>query len=172
MIKINPRFKDECIQIFGEADGVKVYNFYKKYLNTRQSSKQDKFMSLTERRLKSINYLVKNYGKEAVLSGIDYYIDKVQKGDIIITTIPYFNKVVENNVKKFNEPKQTFQKTIISKPKIQTVIPIISKKVSNDYDDSFYNHLYKCTNCGEEIDPWQLNCPTCQCAFEWEKVII
>ena len=76
MIKINPQFKDECIQIFGEADGVKVYNFYKKYLNTRQSSKQDKFMSLTERRLKSINYLVKNYGKEAVLSGIDYYIDK------------------------------------------------------------------------------------------------
>ena len=61
----------------------------------------------------------------------------------------------------------------------EKVVPVCYKRVGSDkHDDGEYpphyerfNWLYKCI-CGEVVDRWKKECPTCASKFLWKNVKI
>jgi hypothetical protein len=154
--------------MFGEANGGKIYTFYRS-LKTAKQTKQDRFMTLTERRTKSIDYLVKNYGEHYLLAGIDLFDKKSESGELTVNTIPYFNKVVENLA---NSPQRVEEKRIIH-PKLKRVDPIMTDIVCDDYEPHYslkFKWLYYCKSCETNFSAWDDKCPGCNLEIDWDKI--
>lgn len=169
MVELKNEFKEFCISSFKE-EGEFIYKTYKglKFPNTRP---EHKFMLLTERRKKNIEYFIKQYGVDKFLQGARYYAMQLDKGLIKTNTINYFTSVVENYIVKENKPPTYISNTLMPIPEKEKIIPIKEVRVRTEYEDEFFNWDYKC-KCGTIIDPWTQECPKCKAYFLWEHVTL
>jgi hypothetical protein len=165
MKKIQTEFKQQCIDIFGEQ-GDFVYEFYKS-LKTSIQSKQDKLMSLTERRTRSLSYLVEHFGKDAILNTITSFNKKREAGELTVNTIPYFNKVVENYT--LPTSKVPTQGSLFKQPiQRKRIEPVKLRLAENhSYEEDIFNWIYQCSNCKSEYTAWDEDCPTCKSGIGW-----
>ncbi len=162
-MKLQTEFKQYCIDEFGDK-GDFVYEFYRS-LKTSVQTKQDKFMSLTERRVKSLSYLIKNCSKEAILNTIESFNKKKESGELTINTIPYFNKVVEN----YTPVSKIAQGTLFKQPQQRKKVEPIKLRLAekHDYEKDVFNWIYQCSNCKNEYTAWDDDCPVCKANIGW-----
>ena len=174
---ITTQFKKFCTEKFG-SDGLKVYKFYTKLYfpsGSETFGSTKKIVTLTEKRIKNITYLLDKYGKEAFLEGIERHNKANIAGVLPTFSIAYFMKIVENVAKEINCTTHKKSSNVVvttnTLPMIETkvAVPAVYKKVRNNYDDNFYNYNYICT-CGQELTPWDSACPKCKSILDWSKV--
>mgnify|MGYP001198480685 CR=1 FL=1 len=177
MKTIQSAFKSFCIEKFGTEQGLKVYKFYTKlfFPSGKDFFANKKTVTLTEKRIKNITYLLDKYGVDAFLEGIERHNIANVSGVLPTLSVAYFMKIVENVAKEKTIPEAT-KKKVVSQNSLDTIqidvcIPVVYKRVRNDYQDDFYNYSYLC-NCKQELSPWDTECPKCKLKLDWSKVIL
>ncbi|GEM_PF-4822682 len=165
MKTITTEFKELCISKLGQNNGERVYFFYMKL--SKKSYSTEKGLNLTTRRSKSLNYLLDNYGEEALLKTIDIFEKKIESGSATVLTIPYFNKCVENY-----KPEISVQSNPLfnSQGSQEQIYPIKLKQLYDNPIEAL-KWLYKCSGCNTEFDGFNETCPSCKKLINWKLVI-
>ena len=169
MKSLQTEFKEFCVENFGEENGEKIYVFYRS-LDKGRIKQGSKNLSLSERRIRSLDYLKENFDDQAILNTIDIFNKKLESGESVVLTIPYFNKAVENNFKSTSKGFQTNPIFVIQKPE-KVIIPIkLRKQEVCDYPIDAFNWVYKCSECNTEFDGWSGKCPNCNSIIDWKSL--
>lgn len=178
-IKIHDRFKQFCIDTFGENDYKIIYELYSKVLLFKFQSSYDsngKLIkssfkntrdSLFNSRVQNINSLIKddldkqnNDLKNKLVSAATFTLEQHKIGNLPdkFKHISSFT----NFVKNFHVIEVTKKETI------KVCKPIQYKKVREEFEDDFYNWDYKCNECGKVINAWANNCE-CGAVVDWKN---
>lgn len=169
--------KEFCDSLFpdpNESDA--VYKFYK-FLKATQDSSQSKLMSATERKKKSLEYLVTTFGKELVLECIKELQRQYDAGELQSNTLIYFNRFVSKYAqnRRYAQRKDLSLKIqpLVTKPVVASITPIKSRKITDEFEGDFEpcNWLYQCSNCQAEFDSWTDTCPSCKHPISWEGIL-
>ena len=162
MIEIREKFKQFCVDLFGEEDGILVASFYNKFFSPTVYKKEGAERSLTyENKVSNINYLIESAGKDNFLACVYKFKRDWDKGLVKTHSFRYFTAVAEKY-------KATSKDTELKKEE-ELGIPKKYKKVRDDGSSDFYNWDYKCS-CGEIIQPWLITCPKCESIIGWSKI--
>jgi hypothetical protein len=173
-IKIHNKFKQWCIDTFGENDYRNIYDLYSKVLVFKFQASYDSngklikkaasksLDNLFQSRVQNItNLLSEEHGLNKLLEAAKYTLEQHKIGDLPdkFKQISSFTNFVKNF--KYNPTE-----VVIS----EVCIPKKYKKVRDTYDDNFYNFNYVCS-CGNIFDPWQLECSKCKKQIDWRNRI-
>jgi hypothetical protein len=165
---LQPQFKQFCIDKVGQECAEKIYSFYKS-LSTKQQGKTDKFLNLSERRERSLTFLLENYGIDNILETIDIFNKKAESGELTVNTIPYFNKMVENHSIQKNKKPVPRTNPIFFKTITTTIIPVRKRSSEiNTYEIDLFNWVYECSQCKAEFTGWDEHCPKCNLTIDWD----
>jgi hypothetical protein len=167
--KTNEPFLEKCLSLFGEENGLLVYEFYRYALHTiiggtgSQSSKRLKHL------LKLLEWAPQDLFLKAVVTLNDrFYGDTFKKK----MSEQYFRTTLERIVNGFSKIELQNKTISNNSPVIQPkeIIPKQYKRIRNDiYATSnldYLNYDYECT-CGKINDPWVARC-TCGNTFNLE----
>jgi hypothetical protein len=180
-IKIHDRFKQFCIDTFGENDYKTIYELYSKVLLFKfqssydsngkliKSSFKNNRDGLFQSRVQNISSLIKLDGigaidkhlKDKFIAAAIYTYDQYKIGNLPdkFKHISSFTNFVKNF--KMNSSITSEEKVVVCKPKKY-------KKVREDFEDEFYNWDYKCSECGKIIDAWTNDCE-CGAIVDWRN---
>jgi hypothetical protein len=163
-------FKEFCTNRFGDKNGNIVYDFYKNYISSKNDS-GDKVTKISDRRKKSVEYIISLCGEAGLLTNIEKFKMRVEQGELEKGKIflTHFN----NYVKKYGKICDNSPHIVIEAQKIEVdIVPRVHCKVKDrDYQGKYhvYNYDYLCT-CGTVVDPWKKQCPQCEAFFNWRWV--
>lgn len=187
MIKVPVNeFKGYIDETFDESDGKLIYEFYRDILqlgkrNIHEKAKQgfqrNKYESSTSRRLKHIQFLVNDYGTQAIISAYRIFNDKLQHGEIEEPTINYFAGFVKNEAIRLEKTADFTKNSTAPITKLDSVkgeifIPVPYQFVEDMHkNDSILNWDFKCS-CGQILPGWTDKCDKCGTTLDWKKVDI
>lgn len=175
MEKIVPERKQFCIDIFGEEEGSKVYEFYSRTLKIKSYSgdvRGAKSLSKTERIKLSITSLVEECGKEAIVKGMEKFQKSLSSGELVNASVHIFNETVRR-ISKYEEGKVTANPLISQVEEQHKTIPIrhqqIYKGEYSAHPDFEWNYI--CSRCKGTFDRWAFpDCPHCNSRILWSKI--
>jgi len=172
MKKIQPKFKNYCDTFLrNEEDSVLVYNFYRS-LKTPPQAQGDKFLTATQRKKKSLKYLLDNFSVEILLESIRELQRQNEAGEQKANTLIYFNRFVNKFSQNKNTPYSNTETPSNQKIEISFVTPTKKARWTEEYKNEYEkcNWIYSCDKCKGEFDIWQKVCPGCATIIDWEKL--
>jgi len=122
-MKKQPTFKDYCEEMLGATEESKLISSFYKSLKTPPHHIEDKVLTATQRKERSLKYLLDNFDKEIIIEAIHELQKQKDAGILKADTLYYFSKFVavfaQNKSMLFSsEPKS----------EIPYVIPLQSRK--------------------------------------------
>ncbi len=176
--KLRTEFKEFCIKIFNSEElGTKVYNFYREMLYGINTKSQ----TLTEGRTKNLQYLVDTYSTDAIIKSIDkqitaYNSGTIGKGSIHINFFISDVKFAFSDTKQPKETKKVIkdnkQASIPSKNQLQTIIPMIVKRINTNSENPYDDFMYRCPKCQSLIPGYKEECSSCFAIINYEGIIL
>lgn len=182
-------FKGYVDNLFGPVEGKQIYEFYRDILQLGKNISADKakhgfqkkkYESPTSRRLKHIQFLVDEYGCEAITSARKIFSDKLSHGEIDEPTINYFTGFVRNEAIRLSkaEAKLAADSTKCNAAPItkcttesKAMISPTPKCFVEDMgvNDVIMNWDFICS-CGHVIPGHTTSCPNCNAELDWKTV--
>lgn len=169
-----------CIDLFGEIDGELVYEVY--YNILKFDIKHNKYKSQRDIKIEMqkthINHLLENIPKETFLAAckqIKSDNDAGNLAEVFKKSKSFTNFCLKFNINFKMERPSIFPVEVIIK---KGSIPIKNKRIfpSVEYPDTNYeginefkNYNYKCSECSEIYDGWQVTCPKCLEPIKWRE---
>ena len=190
MIKVPVNeFRGYADEVFGPVEGKAVYEFYRDILQLGKNQSADKakhgfqkkkYESPTSRRLKHIQFLVDEYGCEAISSARKLFTEKLNHGEIDEPTINYFTGFVRNEAIRLDKEATKLKAdstkssaapiTKVDTAIVASVIPGPKCFVEDmGKDDKIMDWDFTC-KCGAVIPGHTPSCPNCNAKLDWEKV--
>ena len=190
MIKVPVNeFRGYADSVFGSVEGKNIYEFYRDILQLGKNQSADKakhgfqkkkYESPTSRRLKHIQFLVDEYGCEAISSARKLFTEKLNHGEIDEPTINYFAGFVRNEairldkeatkLKADSTKTNTASITKVDTAAVASIVPAPKCFVEDmGKDDKIMDWDFTC-KCGTVIPGHTPNCPNCGAKLDWEKV--
>jgi len=178
-------FQQFCRDTFSSPEiGDAVYKFYRAHILFTPSQKAQFQKNLTRVRTGHIANLLAEFNEDSIISIINYFIDKANKGEVVEIQSVYFYTCVKNNyiaanpisVKKSNlkpikkEQRIEKVKTIANS---QIVIPILMKQLTKTLKEDQRieeQFLYKCPMCSNKIIGQLDECNVCKNILDYTSI--
>lgn len=170
---VKHKFREFCDTTFSdESVSVLVYDFYTKYLSTK-SEKYSNKESITDRRIKNIQYLIETVGYGVFISSVQKFMERIKSGELGKGKNGPNLQHFTNYTKSFVKPKTQHTYLSIEPVEKKKIIPVVHHRIREDekeYEKEYLNWYYTCPNCScEPFDAWAEECKVCGAQVDWDN---
>jgi len=173
-------FQQICIDMCSSPEiGKAIYTFYRKHIifSASQKAQFDKKQDVA--RINHFKNIILEYDEDSIINVINYFVDKMNKGEVVELQSVYFYACVKNNYKEthpvqINKVYSKQREQRIEKiKKIEEVAPIVFKLIVKKFDKDKEREpqfLFECTKCQNKIFGKYSTCSTCGSILNYTNV--